>query len=362
MNWTSRSANSASKKSTVSPHVSSSSPARQLNVPLAIRRADVGSLSELMAVLGDRFGFRWEPNSFDPALGQPLVYWPVRLRHPTPIHAVQCFAAAVLQQADAQVHLFVDDLGTQDYPVESFEGTLCKWFATGNGRVADLKVKRFSEILTTGSTADPWPSIRRWLGDNPDNLEKILRISKLVPATDPKFTLQDLNQKRPRRLLTPAIVWSCLVFLHKSIPERPLITLSGYDERLLWQASRDLATTADAQVGHLYVPLLSEVDNTHGTRALHMADTNISIEWASKEDIRLALEEEVRRAGSQWYDDWRLIPWCLNCCVFVPRFARGQAVQLSVGNNVLAPGGLLQSVSAMEMVQSLTDELPKWLM
>jgi hypothetical protein len=209
--------------------------------------------------LDDLFGFRWEPGSFKADAGEPLVYCPVRLRRPTPIRAVQCFTAAALQLRGAEIHLFIDDLGTPDFPIDALRETLLKWIELVGGRREQAQSRSFSKVLSAErpagpDTADPWPPIRKWLGDTYDYMEKILTIAKLVPRGDSTFTLQDLNGRRPRRLLTPALVWSCLLFLHGMSPTRPLLTLGGYDERQLWQAWRESSTSETARVGHLYAP------------------------------------------------------------------------------------------------------------
>jgi hypothetical protein len=195
-------------------------------------------------------------------------------------------------------------------------------------------------------------------------MEDILRVAKLVPPSDPTFTLRNLGERRPRRLLTPALVWSCLLFLHSRVPDRPIITLGGYDERLLWQAWRDCSSSTSARVGHLYVPQLTEVDSTHGTRALHMARTSVSLGWTSKEDIKAALDFEIARQGQgvHWHDEGQLIPWCLAGCVFLPRFITGMELRIELEGQEIGPHQSLSLLNPSGVAKSLVDELTRWLM
>jgi hypothetical protein len=199
----------------------------KLSSPATLQPTNFGdhiSLNEIVNTLDDYFSFRWELSSFDFEQGRSRVYWPVRLRHPTPIHATQCFAASALQQRGAEIYLFIDDLGEQDFPVDSFIQKFQHWFGLNGGALSQANIKKFSEVippLDNGSreTAHPWPTVRKWLGDTEYRMELVLRLAKLIPISGPA-TFDDLALKRPRRLLTPALVWSCLDYLHNNAPDR----------------------------------------------------------------------------------------------------------------------------------------------
>jgi hypothetical protein len=327
--------------------------------------ANLTSLNAVVSALDDFFYFRWEPHSFDMSHPSPLVYWPVRLRHPTPIHAVQCFAAAGLQQRGAEIHLFIDNLGKQDFPVDALLQKFQNWFAMNGGPVPNLNITRFSDVIPpvkdeSQEMAQPWPTVRKWLGDTEYRMDLILRLSKLIPASG-TASFDELAAKRPRRLLTPPLVWSCLQHLHAKLPNRPLITLGGYDERPLWEAWRDRAISSSALVGHLYAPQLSEFDNQHGSIPLHMARTNtFSLEWNSKDDIRAALQNEFT-SGGDWHDLGRLVPWCLKCCIFLPRFFTGQELKLPIADRELELGTSLQGIPPENLSPYLADELARWI-
>lgn len=325
---------------------------------------EVSSLTALVETLDDPFDFRWEKSSFDTSHGKPLIYWPVRLRHPTPIHAAQCFAGSGLQQRGAEVHLFVDDLGEQNFSVEAFVGTLRGWFGMTGGNSSDLRVTTFTSVIPPTenggrNTARPWPTVRKWLGDTEYRMEFVLRLAKLAPLSGP-LSLDRLGEKRPRRLLTPALVWSCLDYLHTTNPNRPVITLGGYDERPLWAAWREQGISPSAQVGHLYAPQLDKIDNQHGSVALHMAShTQYSIEWESRDDIRKALDSEFE-AGTDWHKPNRLIPWCAKSCIFLPRFFSGQELGLQVGDTILKATTSLEGLTPTTLRPVLVDELARW--
>jgi pimeloyl-ACP methyl ester carboxylesterase len=321
---------------------------------------ETNTLSTVIDALDDRFRFRWERGSFDVAGSEPIVYWPVRLRRPTPIHAVQCFTAAALEQRGAKIHLFIDDLGQKDKPIDDFTRVLIRWFGSVGGRSENLVVTTFSEtVSSTNSDAfDPWPTIQRWLGDTEDRLDRILRVAKLVPRSDPSFTLQKLEEKRPRRLLTPAMVWSCLQHLRQKISDRPVITLGGYDEQPLWHSWASQSLHSDS-VGHLYVPQLSKVDGQHGTIPLHMEREGAAIEWNSKDDIRNALQAEL--ASDAWHATDRLIPWCLTCCSFLPRFLTNQELGFSLDSKSVNPNTTLEQLDLRRSSPELVNELAKWL-
>jgi hypothetical protein len=190
-------------------------------------------------------------------------------------------------------------------------------------------------------------------------MELVLRLAKLVPLSGP-LSLEGLGEKRPRRLLTPALVWSCLDYLHTTIPNRPIITLGGYDEKPLWGTWREQEISPSAQVGHLYAPQLDKIDNQHGSIALHMAShTQYSIEWESRDDIRKALDSEFE-AGTDWHKTNRLIPWCIKSCVFLPRFFSGQELRLQAGDTILEPTASLETLSATTLRPVLVDELAGW--
>jgi hypothetical protein len=347
----------------VSEHLPNSPEQEQVK-PSSPLFSEQSSLAALVTTLDDLFGFRWEKSSFETEHENPLIYWPVRLRHPTPIHAAQCFAASGLQQRGAEIHLFVDDLGEHDFSVDLMVQKLKGWFAMDGGNPNDLRTTHFSNIIPPTEdgpreTARPWPTVRKWLGDTEYRLDHVLKIAKLVSRSGaPAYA--DLAGKRPRRLLTPALVWSCLEFLHSNFRDRPIMTLGGYDESPLWSAWRDQVMTPTAHVGHLYAPQLSEFDNQHGSIAVHMANPKYSLEWQSKDDIRNALDTEIN-SGTDWHKTNRLIPWCVNSCIFLPRFFSGEELRMKIAGGEVGLDTSLEQVNWASLRLGLVDELARWI-
>jgi hypothetical protein len=323
---------------------------------------ETSSFLETVKALEDLFYFRWERGSYNTGIGTSIVYWPVRLRHPTFIHAAQSFAAAGLQQRGADIRLFIDDLGEQNFPPDEFASQLSKWFAGVGGDTQKLKISKFSEIIpqddaTSDGLADPWPTIRKWLGETAYRFDVILKVSKLFPGSG---GLDELTARRPRRLLTPALVWTCLSHVNMASPQQPLVTLGGYDEKPLWEAWRDRRISPNSSVGHLYAPQLFESDNQHGDTPLHMANTlRYSLEWKSKDDIRQALNQEFET--DKWKEAGKLVWWCLKCCVFLPRFFRGQDVRLPLNGGFVDQHTALDDLSPSLLFSTLTQELATWL-
>jgi hypothetical protein len=285
-------------------------------------RAD--SVHRLIDALESHFSFRWEPGSYPAAPSSTaIVYWPVRLRHPTPIHAVQTFAAAALSRMNLEVVLCLDDLGNKDHSPDDFVETIKRWWRRV-GASAQFKMYQFSQILHAhGEGAlDPWPIARKWLGDTHRKLDDILRISKLMAATDTEHSsLAILGNKRPRRLLNPPIVWACMRHIATTRECDSIITLGGHDERPLWDAWRTDMADRTLKVGHLYIPTLGETP-------LHMAQN--PLHWNSQEDIRESLQAEIETNPDGWLSPNGMIRWSLSGCVALPDFVGSGCSQVSV--------------------------------
>jgi hypothetical protein len=86
----------------------------------------------------------WEPESFRMEDQRAVVFWPLRLRHPTPLHAAQAFAAAALSRGGAQIRLWIDDLGDQAHPVEDFRKWIEGWVLACGG--IPPEVHRYTEV------------------------------------------------------------------------------------------------------------------------------------------------------------------------------------------------------------------------
>jgi len=112
----------------------------------------LGDIGEYIDTLQDQstYGFRWEPGSLNGgALAGDIVYWPVRLRRPTPIHAVQAYAAAGLERMGAKVILCLDDLGhVAGSDLEALTSALRRWIKRATGTEWQGQYSLFSGIMT----------------------------------------------------------------------------------------------------------------------------------------------------------------------------------------------------------------------
>jgi predicted MPP superfamily phosphohydrolase len=248
----------------------------------------------------------WEPESFERDETPPLIFWPLRLRHPTPIHAAQAFVAAALRRRGADVRLWIDDLGDPDYGVEDFRKRVEKWILACG--VEPPVIRRYSDIATSGETAPGWEIVRSWWGSDV-SLADVLRITKLQPP-------RNGAPVRARKLLTPAMTWSCLANTVSETKARTVITLGGFDERPFWATWSHARGDHDMRAGHLYIPQLSR---PHRDEAVHMETDPLA--WKSRSDIREFLAAEADHDGTLvtgWQHDSRPIPWCATCCVDLP--------------------------------------------
>lgn len=279
------------------------------------------SFSDLFRVLEDNFAFRWERESFEEQK-TPIVYWPVRLREPSAIHAVQSFAAAALQRQGARVILCLDDFGEKKYEASRFIKRVQRWISKVGGDQNQLETRTFKTILNTRDPQIAWGHVQRWLGGESYKLEKVLLICKLYKVG---MGLEEYMSKGTGRLLTPGVVWACLKHLIDEFPGSSLLTLGGHDECNLWQAWRERISEGDPSVGHLYIP---ELSNTH------METTNLR--WKAKSDVQRTLELKLggQDAETDWQSENAIVPWSLTGCVFLPEYLtdpKGIASKIIIG-------------------------------
>lgn len=274
----------------------------------------VTGIASIIQTLKTYYAFEWQPASFEGE--NPLVYWPVKLRSPGPIHAVQCFAAVALQAFGADVYLCLDDLGEHDLNLPAhFTKTVARWHKRVRPDLSSFAECSFQSVIGR-SDHEAWPIVQKWLGFTKDSLAEVLRVAKLLPRDAQALSIDDFNQRTPRRLLTPAMVWTCLAQLIAVDTNRPVITLSGFDERPLWDAWRRCIGAGSARVGHLYIPELEEPGQNDSDRPLHMARTPLN--WESERDILRSLKHDL--AQPNWNSAHRIISWCLAGCVSLPAF------------------------------------------
>lgn len=303
----------------------------------------IKNVKALIRTLDEYFAHTWEPASFVENEFPVEVFWPVRLRPVTPIHALQSFVAAALQKKGAKVHLFLDDLGNHESNPEAFTLAVTRWFNLVGEDFDSASVHLFSQIIGPDAAANAWDMVRKWLAENQYRLGTILEISKI-----PSLDLSELLARRPRRLLTPPLVWACLAYMLAKAPRAGVITLGGYDERDLWQVWRDSIQPPEVNVGHLYVPILRAPSGSV-KQPIHMARQNLA--WNSRADIATALENDRRadlEGGSKWMDQGRMAEWCIRGAILLPEFVRGDDCKWVIGGKCILPDSSLSELYDLE--------------
>lgn len=282
-------------------------------------------LDALLAALDTRISCRWEPNSFfsRPAAGV-RVYWPVRLRQPTPIHAFQAFLAAGLLREGALVTLCIDDFGNAEVQdIDTLVAPISKWIQRINGLPPALELKQFKKLVPSDQRSLAWTFVQSWLAHPNYTLGRAMEISKLYSVNG---NGQGILERKPKRLLNPPVVWTVLRLLANDKPDRRFITLGGADEENLWYAWRECASGEKQRVeavGHLFAPPLNETGAAAQLgKALHM--TSRPLVWRSRADIVHALEND-RLAGEPL-----LTQWCWRGFIELPALLRGQTAELRV--------------------------------
>lgn len=308
----------------------------------SVQGTQVVDLAGVIEVLVNRFRFGWVQGTHQPS-DTFAVFWPVTLRQPTPIHAVQAFAAAVLQRFGGQVFLCLDDLGNQQSTVETFCSSIRRWMERVEADFDAVDVSRFSDYMS--DSLDAWPVMQAWLGKTDDRVKQILEISKILEANSDEATTDNaLRNRKPRRILTPATVWSVLESVRSKIEQEcSTITLGGVDEKPLWRTWRNNICSGE-RVGHLYNPKLGS------NEPIHMAKTDLG--WDSVDCVRDAFELSLREPNSLAQD--ALIPWTMRGCVELPAFI------MSGFSETESP--FIGSIdNAMTMRESWADAVSAWL-
>jgi predicted MPP superfamily phosphohydrolase len=317
---------------------------------------ELRDLNGYARVLEDAFGFQWEPWKKTNDHSKVIVYWPVRLRPPTLIHAVQCFAAAGFQRLGAKIVLCLDDLGHCDTKQSAFNSRANQWLKSVGSNSGKVQRYLFSQIIKPKTAPQVWQRVQSWLSSEDYKFDRVLRISKLEDAAN----LETLYKRRPRRLLTPALVWTCLDYLSRLNPDHKIVTLGGYDERELWEAWRDLTDSSQSHVGHIYVPELRETKDDQ-SRVLHMGHTDLKLNWRSKQDIRRAIEQDIAQGGD-CFSESRLTGWCLRECVFLPQYLKGKQQQLEIGTKQITGVDDLTGIESSALGTAVSGWVAQWLL
>ena len=240
-----------------------------------------------------------------------VLYWPVRLRTPNFVHAVQTFIAAALAARGVQVHLCFDDLGRIDgFPnaakaAEAFKRRVRGWaLKVVAPEHADNLLSNchcFSDYVGDNETGkEAKPGVLEALGKNllewlvaKDRLEEVLVEAKLMNDLG-----ADLNG-RPRRLLTPPVVWTVLQTLQRDIGSTSMIlTLGGADERPIWRAFETVNSSSAHLTSILIKPVSTRVESETQGASVPM-DSNL-LRIMSQEDIIRAIQPDTD-GRKEWF-------------------------------------------------------------
>ena len=318
-------------------------PADGPDIPFCTYKSEITTyhgLESLLAHLEQNFSFRWEREAFE-FEERTVVFWPVRLRAPTAIHAVQTFAVSLLQQAGAKVYLCLDDFGDSTYRIDRFHNSIQKWLNRTAGDFSSLEKREFSKLIRANDRKAAWQSSTEWLGRGRYELGRVLDICKISKAGQ---DTTKLFSRGTGRLLTPPTIWTCLDRIQAENDGTPLITLGGYDEKNLWESWRECTEIGPRKIGHLYLPELSNV---------HMQTTDLT--WPSKENIENSLRTMSANEGGDWKSKNSSIPWTISGCVLLP--------SLAADSEKPAVKCLLKDdAHAEKMIVRVATEAAKWLL
>jgi len=225
------------------------------------------SADELLRQLDREFGWRLEGGT--PTAPPSVLYWPVQLRQPTLINAVQALVAAALSARGMTVVLCVDDLSAEVHPDELrrvMTADIQRWFRLVEGAKPPI-VESLESFCEPGRVAErllnpamlvrpthPWAVERDYYRYG--TLYDLAKTVKAVPDTDadeadPVVVKTGLTTTRAERLWSPLAIWAYLHYLLLETPVDRVVTLGGDDERTMWRLWHEVF--ADP-VRHLYNP------------------------------------------------------------------------------------------------------------
>ncbi len=243
-------------------------------------------LPTLEAVLGTRpsavellrqldYEFRWRRVDDTPETPLDLVFWPVRLRQPTLIYAVQATVAAALSARGVRVVLCFDDLAGDQHTRSwraRFTDEVERWFALVEG-ARPPEVDSLMSFCSPGRVAErlqdpellrrpthPWAvQLEYYRGDR--MILDVARAAKAFPGVgeldiDDAMVGAQIRTTRAERLMSTPAIWAYLQYLLRDTRPEAVMTLGGEDEAVMWDQWHD---TFPDSVGHLFHPVMANV-------------------------------------------------------------------------------------------------------
>lgn len=235
------------------------------------------SADELLRQLDHEFGWRLEGGAADAP--PSVLYWPVQLRQPTLIHAVQALVAAALSARGMTVLLCFDDLSADVHPDELrrvMRADVQRWFRLVDGArppsVESLEsfcepgrvVERLLAPAMLVRPTHPWAVERDFYRQG--TLYDLARTIKAIPDADADdadavAVTTGLTTTRAERLWSPLAIWAYLHYLLLDNQVEQVVTLGGDDEATMWRLWHEVF--ADP-VRHLYNPRIMNLRQDAG--------------------------------------------------------------------------------------------------
>lgn len=291
-------------------------------------------LCDFVGVLTHKFSFRWEPHSMNPDAPNTFIYWPVRLRKPNPIHAVQTFVAAGLQQLNCKVILSLDNLGNIEINENEFYKSIKKWFTKVGGDFSQVSKPLCEETIKTSNKV--WVLLEDWFKNGTVQMKDVLLVTKLINDFELNTKIDEvLSKRKPKRLMSPGVVWGGLLSIidgndcgctkFELNGDEWYITLGGYDERNLWKTGREKTEQFnDIHISHLFNHELF-LSNKGKNMPILLSEKSQLLEWDAEEDIIKALRDEYSEYNNpENIPEKSMIHWIISGCILLPSYLTGK--------------------------------------
>jgi hypothetical protein len=292
------------------------------------------SADELLRQLDREFGWRLEGA---PAGAPPSVlYWPVQLRQPTLIHAVQAIVAAALSARGVTVLLCFDDLSAGGHPGElrrAMHADVLRWFRLVDG-ARPPEVESLESFCQPGRVAErlldpamlvrpthPWAVERDYYRHG--TLYDLAKAVKAIPDTeaadaDPVAVKTGLTTTRAERLWSPLTIWAYLHYLLLGTQAERVVTLGGDDEATMWRLWHEVFAEP---VRHLYNP-----------RVMHLRQDAGRLRANSFQELKEHLEQSLELPT--WRSEGHYPHWVVQNGLLLSQYLRNRPA-LSVAGRPL---------------------------
>jgi len=224
-----------------------------------------------------------------------VVYWPIHLRPPTLIHAVQALAAATLSAGGAEVIVCIEDLH-EEAPrslTADLMGAIEGWFSAIPGANAPIRYESVRNFLDTTRSSeadvDPWRLAESYYRRT--TVVEVLTESKIIKPPIGDEVASSLGRANAYRLLTAPVVWSLMHYLLRDVDLAEVITLGGLDEERMWRRWHGIQ---HGNLNHLYNPLLVGLE--HDSRQMR---------WSNVAELRKSFADSLKKSpGGSGFLHW----------------------------------------------------------